>query len=235
MKQWFSIVFNLLILIGCNSNPSKKETIATTTTKFTLNGTIENSSATKVYLNKLIENSVYSIDSAEIKNNQFILDGTVEYPERFAITFNNSSAIAVLIIENTAMKVRIDANNAFDPIVEGSILNDELAAYKSASKTIFRKIDYLYPHFQKARLENDVKKLDEIKLEMKKTEAEYKKFSFDFIEKHKNSYIAPILLSDQLKNTEIDTIKIKKSYESISDDVKNAPDALLIATFLNLH
>ena len=50
--------------------------------------------------------------------------------------------------------------------------------YKLASKNIFKKIDYLFTKFQKARLENDVKKLDEVGNELKKIETEFTDFSY---------------------------------------------------------
>ena len=84
----------------------------------------------------------------------------------------------LLIIENTSINLTIDIEQINDPIISGSILNDQLLTYKNESKAIFRKIDYLYPRFQKARLENDIQKLKEIGLEMKKIELEFIHSSF---------------------------------------------------------
>lgn len=236
MNKWLIILSCIILFYSCTSNNQTNKNSKTVISKsFQLYGTIENFSSSKVYLNKLIENSIYSIDSAEIKDNQFIIQGVVDYPERFVLTFDNSLAKVVLIIENVPITVKIDSNNFNEPLVEGSELNALLNTYKNSSKTIFRKIDYLFPHFQKARLENDVKRIAEIGLDMKKIESEFKEFSFQFIEENKTSYIAPIILRDQLKISNIDTLRIKQSFESLSSEVKNSPDALLIATFLNSH
>ena len=234
------IAFGLILLmLGCNSknNQTEKPVITSNnlSTGFILKGELKNGKATTVYLNKIIGNTMYQIDSANIVNNLFTLNGLVEYPERFTITFDVYPDNTLLIIENTAINLTIDIEQINNPIISGSPLNDQLAAYKNESKSIFRKIDYLYPRFQKARLENDVQKLEEIGLEMKKIELEFKEFSFKFIEDNRNSFIAPILLSDQLKSSAIDTLRIKQSFNLISDKVKNSPDAQIIASFLELH
>lgn len=240
MKNCVIFLSCLFLFLSCNTknNDSKKVNNKASNTinkGFELSGELVNGQATKVYLNKIIGNSLYQIDSAIINNNTFDIKGIVEYPERFALTFDSYASKTILIIENTSINIKIDIDQVNDPIITGSPLNDILLEYKNASKNIFRKIDYLFPRFQKARLENDVKKLEEIGLEMKIIENEFKEFSFLFIEKNKNSFIAPIILSDQLKTSTIDTIKIQKSYNQISDEVKHSPDSQLIATFLNLH
>ena len=202
---------------------------------FTLQGELVNGEAFTVYLNKIIGNTVYQIDSAKIENNTFTVQGIVEYPERFAITFDTYASKTVLILENQPINITIDIEKVNDPIITGSPLNTKLDEFKNISKSIFRKIDYLYPRFQKARLENDVQKLEEIGKEMKSIEKEFQQFSFQFIKENNNSYIAPMLLSDQIKTSIIDTVSIKKSYQLLSEKVKHSPDAQIIASFLKLH
>lgn len=239
MKQLFLIGFFSLILVSCNNETlqvNKKNNQSKVTSKgFEIKGSVENFYPAKVYLNKIIENSIYSIDSSEIIDNHFTFKGIVEYPERFAITFENYSSIALLIIENTTFDVIISSEAIDSPLIKGSKLNSELYDYKVASKNIFKKIDYLFPQFQKARLENDAQKLEEIEIEMKKIENEFTKFSYNFIAQYRTSFIAPMILGDQLKSSNIDTLLIKKTYQLLAPEVKNSPDAEIIASFLNLH
>ena len=93
----------------------------------------------------------------------------------------------------------------------------------------------MFPQFQKARLENNVEKLNEIELSMKKVEAEFTDFSFNYIIQNKESYLAVMILRDQLKSSIVDTLRIKETYQILSEDVKNSPDAEIISSFLNLH
>lgn len=239
MKNCLIILSCFFIFINCNNkNDVTKKTTSTInnfTKGFTLEGELINGEASKVYLNKIIGNTIYQIDSAKIENNKFSVQGIVEYPERFALTFDTYASKTILILENLPIQISVNTEQINDPIIIGSPLNSKLDEYKKISKSIFRKIDYLYPRFQKARLENDVEKLTEIGNQMKSIEKEFQVFSFQFIEKNKNSFIAPILLSDQLKTSTIDTFKIKESYQLLSEEVKHSPDAQIIASFLKLH
>lgn len=203
--------------------------------EFVLNGSLKSYISDKVYLSKIIENNIRPIDSSKIENNNFVFTGAVDYPERFALSFENSSAAIILIIENTNFEIIIDQNQLDEPVIKGSELNTKLDEYKSTSKNIFKKIDYLFPKFQKARLENDVENLAEIGNELKKIEMEFTNFSFNFVETNSDSYVAAMILSDQLKSSTVDTLRISNAYKQLSEAVKKSPDAQLIAAALNLR
>ena len=223
----FSIFF---ILYSCDSTQKKsiQTNQAAKTATFKLNGTLTGYLSDKIYLNKIEAHTFYPVDSATIVNNEFIFEGAVEYPERFALTFENYSAIVVFILENTHFQIEIDPVLIQEPIIKGSALNLQLNEYKTHSKNIFKKIDYLFPQFQKARLENDANKLAEIGEKMKLIEAEFKTFSFDFIKNNPNSYVSAMVLRDQLKSSTLDTLQIISAYKTLSTKVKNAPDAQII-------
>lgn len=224
------------ILIACKKDTlQKKEIVTVNKNTFTVNGTLENFYPQKVYLNKIIENSLYVIDSSNVIDNNFSFNGFVEYPERFALSFKQYSTTVILIIENTTITINIDANNLESKEIKGSSLNTEFKNYQLNSKNIFKKISYLFPEFQKYRLENNAEKLAEISTQMKKIEQEYIDFSFDYISQNNKSYVAAMVLRDQLKNTEIDSLRIVTTYKILSDSIKKSPDAQIIALTLNLH
>ena len=236
MKQFFIFFFCCTIFYSCqNKNNSQQKTLNKTANGFVINGTLQNLNSTKIYLNKISLNTISKIDSASVIDNSFTFQGMVTYPERFVLSFNQHAASVILIVENTSININIDGNNINEPTITGSALNNELGVYKNNSKNIFRKIDYLFPKFQKARLQNDVKKLEEIGAELKIIETEFTNYSYSYIEQNKNSFIAPIILSDQLKSSLIDTIRIKQSYNMLSNEVKKSPEAQTIAISLNLH
>ncbi|MBT8316152.1 MAG: DUF4369 domain-containing protein [Lutibacter sp.] len=239
MKKVVLVFLLGFLLFSCKKEPSQNgkqtgERIITNKT-FILEGYIENFNPNKVYLNKIIENSIYPIDSSEVVDNTFKLSGIVEKPERFALTFENYAAITIFIIENKSFTISINSETINDPFIKGSELNSQLITYKEKSKEIFKQIDYLFPQFQKARLENDAPQLNKIRDEMKKIEMEHLNFSYKYIAQNKESYVAAMILRDQLKADTIDTLRIKEAYNILSIEVKTAPDAEIIASFLNLH
>ena len=133
MKYWVFTALLYAALVSCSSEPSKNA-VNTSINKFQLNGKIVNFEAKKVYLNKLVNKSLYPIDSANITNKQFVINGIVEYPERFILTFDSNYTKILLIVENQKFNITIDSHNFNDPIIKGSKLNDELNAYKNATK-----------------------------------------------------------------------------------------------------
>lgn len=222
--------------MACDKPLAKTEIIKSQlSNNYVIEGSVKNFHPNTIYLNKIIENSVYSIDSASIVNGKFQFKGSVEYPERYALTFNSFASVATLIIENDSIKIDIDFNTLETPIIKGSSLNTEMNNYITSSKKIFKKIEYLFPKFQKARLENDAEELKILNKEMTIIENEYLDFTYDYINKNTSSFVSVMILRDQLKLTKIDTSRILKSYKILSTEVKNSPDAEIIAIQLNLH
>jgi hypothetical protein len=234
MKNWV-IFFVFLSLFSCKKTPAKNKVTPTKSTNYTLNGTVD-FDAEMVYLNKIKNDSLFKIDSSAVNNNAFIFKGKILSPERFALTFKKLSAIIIIILENQNFSIAIKKNEFNDPKIKGSPLNTLLLSYKNTAKGIFKKVDYLYPQFQKARLENDVKKLQEIKQKMETIENEFTTYSYHFIEHHKNSYLAGMILADHLKTSKIDTFKIKQTFKLLPPEIQQSTDGKLVATWLqSLH
>ncbi len=227
--------FISLWLIGCNNQTSKKnKDIITSKTNYTLNGTID-FDATIVYLNKIKNDSLFKIDSSTINNKKFSFKGTIISPERFALTFKKKLPVVIIILEPKKFSVFIKKKAFNDPKIIGSPLNTLLLSYKNTAKGIFKNIDYLYPQFQKARLENDVLKLQEIKQKMESIESGFTNYSYQFIKHHKNSYVAAMLLADHLKTTKIDTFRIKETYNLLPKKNQNSVDGKHVANWIKLH
>lgn len=236
MKKIVTACLFGLFIFSCNNPTSQlKKEKDSKKNGFVLQGTLKSFLSDKVYLNKIITNDIQPVDSAKIENNNFIFQGIVEYPERFMLSFENSSAAVIFIVENTNFEIFLDPDQIEEPVIKGSELNAKLNDYKLASKNIFKKIDYLFPRFQKARLENDVKKLDEIGKELKKIETEFTDFSFNFVKNNSDSYVSAMVLSDQLKASTVDTTRISNAYKLLSEEVKKSPDAQRIAIALSLN
>jgi hypothetical protein len=235
MKKLLFFFISLLV-ISCNNSLStkSKNTPTSVTTNYTLNGFI-NFNASTAYLNKIKNDSLFKIDSSSINNEKFIFKGTIISPERFALTFKNYSAAIIVILEPKDFSVSIKKNLFYDPKIIGSPLNTLLLSYKNTSKGIFKNVDYLYPQFQKARLENDVLKLQEIKQKINTIESGFTNYSYQFIKHHKNSYVAAMLLADHLKSTKIDTFKIKETFNLLPKKIQNSVDGKRVANWIQLH
>ncbi len=225
----------LSFIIACNTDPkSEKNTSILPNKTFELTGKLSNFYTDKVYLNKFINNAYFPIDSSVIDKNTFSFTGSVEYPERFVLTFNNYTAEVMLIVENCIFNIEINQLQINDPKISGSILNLQLNHYQMTSRNIFNKIDHLFPQFQNARLENNVNKLKEIRNEMNKIESKFTEFSIEFIKKNINSYISPMILRDLIKTPDMDSLKTGNLYYKFPDSIKESADSKIIAKYLNL-
>jgi len=235
MKKLLLILLISIELLSCNSN-SVKNTKSSEFQKhnFTINGLIDFKAQT-AYLNTLKNDSLLKIDSSTVIKNAFLFKGKINSPKRFAITFKKYSAVIVFILENKNIDIIIKKSHLNNPIISGSLLNTQLIDYKNNSKNIFKRIDYLYPRFQKARLENDIEKLTEIKQKIEAVNTEFTNYSFDYIKKNSNSYIAAMLLVDHLKASKIDTLQIKNSYTFLSKKVQNSYDGKIVSNWLQLQ
>jgi hypothetical protein len=234
MRKTFLTIF-LGIILSCQGDSKLKNKASEPKDKsFNLSGKLSNFYTDKVYLNKLKDNSYFPIDSSSIDKNMFLFKGKVAHPERFALTFKNYTTEVIIVIENCDFNIEINQLQLNDPIITGSNLNMQLNEYQTSAKKIFSKIDYLFPEFQNARLENNVLKLKEIRAEMNKIETEFTQFSFDFIENNKNSYISAMILRDLLKTPNIDSLKVDKLYKEFPEYIKQSSDSKIIANYLNL-
>lgn len=225
-------------MFSCKTEAEKKQSVQKETAlseRFVLNGTFDNYFSEYAYLNKIMHNSLVKLDSSKIENNTFNFSGAVDYPERFALTFENSSAVVIFIIENENFQMELNAKNPTEPLILNSPLNTELNHYKNHSKQIFREIDKLYPRFQKARLENDVETLDEIGEAMNSIEANFRNYSYNYVATNPNSCISAMILRDLIKSEKADIAKISEHFDLLSDEVKQIPDAQILAMELDLR
>lgn len=231
------VFFIFCTFISCERQPNLKKTeapIQQPARSFQIEGTFDNYFSEYVYLNKIMHNSLVKLDSSKIENNRFHFSGAVEYPERFALTFENSSVVTVFILENANFQIALNAKNPTEPIILNSPLNSELNHYKNHSKEIFREIDKLYTRFQKARLENDIETLEEIGDAMSQIETNFRNYSYDYVSKNPNSYISAMILIDLMKSENADILKIKELFNLLSENVKEIPDAQFLAMELQL-
>lgn len=227
------IVSFLSFLLFCScAKAKKKESVKKTNTRFVIKGSFDRYFTSKVYLHQIKKQKLYLLDSSEVSNNTFTFTGIVKTPEKRVLTYKNSAIKTIFIAENKELSIHINTINNAQTTIKNSPLNDALKAYKNHSKQIFNQLDFLYASFQKARLENDYKKIKEISKKIKAIEREFHHYTFSYIANHSNSYLAAILLKEQLNVRPIDSIALLKAYKKLSSKVKKSTDAKAVAKYL---
>ena len=226
---------SLIIILLFTLNSCTKENVKTIENdSYFLSISTENGNNSSVYLQKLAAES--EIDSVKIENGKAIFNGSLKTPQRYLITIEDFFGGKMIVLENDSITVTIKNKDLINSTITGSKLNNEMIKIQKESEKIYNKIDALFPDMQRARLENDAEKLQEISKKMSLVEQENVDYNFNYTKENPNSFISAMILNDLSRRDSIDTQKIKDSYNSLSNNVKKSVDAQKVASFIaDLH
>ena len=188
--------------------------------------------STKVYLKVQKFNTIVNLDTTYFLNNYVEFNGKITKPEVFGIYIDSFRESIGLFIENDSVYIELNKNNLTESKIRGSNLNDEYLFFISETNKIMSKTNYLFPLIQKARTENDVKKLNEIH---KKINAIYKEkldFTLQFAKQNPNSYVSALALQSLLKEESVHKDTIASIFNSLSNSVKKGDISLEIFMYL---
>ena len=190
----------------------------------------ESGTSNKVYLQKIA--IAKEIDSTILKNGNAYFNGNIDTPQRYLITIDGYFGGKMIVLENDSITVEIKNKDLINSNIIGSKLNNELLNVQKESEKIYRKIDVLFPDMQRARLDNDAVKLEDISKKMTLIEQENIDFNFKYAKENPDSFISAMILSDLSRRDSIDTKKITESYNLLSENIKKSADAKKVATFI---
>lgn len=104
-----------------------------------IDGTLVNSPAEKVYLQKFNNKMYDTIDSAVVIDGKFSFSKQVEIPEIYGLTVDPSESSYLLFLDGNPITVQLDSSRGYSNTqVTGSALQDRFLAYKKQSNV---KID----------------------------------------------------------------------------------------------
>jgi thiol-disulfide isomerase/thioredoxin len=175
---------------------------------FVINGRISGLKQNLVYLVTYKDGSAVKLDSSAVDTSKgiFSFHGRLETPDLLFITFPDGSEIEVFV-ENAVITVKGD--NIRNPVIEGSGSNNEYTAYKlgrdsidGESKNQYAKYDSVLLKYKTARKTGNeivTKKLyDQLAQIEAIPQARRKEYSLDFVKSHGSSYVAPVILWNEL-------------------------------------
>lgn len=188
--------------------------------------------STKVFLKVQKFNTIVHLDTTYFKKNTFEFEGEIAKPEIFGIYIDSLKEAMGLFIQNDSVFIDLNKNSISESQIRGSQLNDEYHSFISETNKIMSKTNYLFPLFQKARTENDVKKLNEINKKINSIHQEKLSYMVQFAKKNPNSYISALALQSLLKEESIHKDTIALIYNSLSTKVKKGNLSLEILMYL---
>lgn len=210
MKHFSIIALGTVALMSaCNSRP---------TNQFDLHGTIDGADGQTVYLRYSIGDSVV-VDSALVTNGAFAFNGEIETPVN-AILYSGpmqmgNNAITNVYLEPSEMTVAgLLAGDYSAAKVTGSQTQAEADEYNAVAKAIEKRA----LEIRQSPRPEDPAEMKALGLELDSLIKTYKQLAWDFINNHPDSYFSADLLSQQLVETDFDTLK--KTYNSLTPRVQ---------------
>ena len=220
MKNLVYLFLFATLLVACNQGP-----------KFTISGNIGGLTDGTVYLKQRVGGETVIIDSAKSVSGKFILKGTIEVPDQYAVVLGERKQIPILL-ENKAIQITGMSDDLRNATITGSTSQDELKALDAKGNILNEKMKDIYGKYNdakkadnaadQAKYEKQLDSLDNVQTAVFK----------DFITGSPNSFVAPVILSRiqyGMEAEEIDGYLKKFSPEVMkSKSAKSLADHVLV-------
>ena len=229
MYKLISIIILLFLFNSCKQ--SEKENYVN---GYILYGSTESVLNEKLVYLKIQENKkIKVLDSTIIKNGEFKFQGKIDRPIVYGFYFEDLKGLIGVFMENDTIYIEAYKDSLSKSKITGSKTHEEYLEFIKQSNKIVSKMNHLFPVFQKARAENDAKKLEEINAQMNAINEENTVFALHYAQQHPDSYISSLALQSVLTVPTINKDTIAKIYNNFSLYVKKGDFAIEIAQYLN--
>jgi hypothetical protein len=217
MKTSLRFLVFLILISACNTTTKESGSISKS---YRINGEVFDKNGEIIYLKIVLNNQIELEDSTQINNNKFVFKGKIDFPHKAILQLKDYTNAFPFILADENCTITLNTSQPEESRIINSPINDELAAIKSKSAAIYRKIDYLYPQLQKSRIENDIENLNKINRQIKAIIQENKVFLYNYIEQNPDNYLAGLLLNDLWQNATEDSIKLKQLSKHLSPNIR---------------
>ncbi len=184
MKKLFYLFVVALTVASCSSEP-----------KYTVTGTLDGADSGMVVLQIRTNGEIKVIDSANLKNNAFKMEGFVEYPQMVTLSMKGERRGLPFFLENSKITISGSIDSLEKASVTGSLSQTELETYRASLEKINVQLEEVYNRYKTAKMAGDNELADSIEKEFEELDNQQTLVSKDFIKEHPKSYVTPLLLS----------------------------------------
>ncbi len=191
IKSLITVTLGVIILLSCNQSK-------TNSNDFTVKGTIDGSNTEYVVLKYTDSSDVYASDTLMVKDNSFIIQGSITHPQLVSLTSNLTGVFMEdpnrlrFFLEPKEMEINIKEDQFPDALITGSKSQNE---YEYLAKEI-------KPYYEKLKLEEIGSKKAEQLL------AEVKNIELNYANNNPNSYLSAQLIDFHRRGLPIDSLKM---------------------------
>lgn len=186
---------------------------------YTIKGTVKGLPDSKVYISHVINNKEV-FDSAEVKNEKFVLSGAAPGPYFYFISFEKMKGLIPLFVENAAMTISTDTNLKDTRIIgsQTQILYNE---FSNIYDYIHKKAGIPNRKFQQFNQTKDSSLYYDAKKEWDEIGVEADSLYVDFVKRHPASPVSAFVIIDRFINY-TNPPMIEKSYALLQPGALNS-------------
>lgn len=175
--------------------------------KFVVTGTIDGAEEGQVLLQKRTPGGYSVLDSAELENGTFRLEGFVEYPQMVTLSLKDKRGGLNFFIENTEITINGHADSIYQASVTGSKTQSEFETFRASSEEMNSELRKVYDRYRVARMEGNEELSASIEKEIDAIDARHVEMQKEFISNNPSSYISPVVLYEISYSLESDELE----------------------------
>lgn len=185
MKKLFFLIVLVAMISACTTKP-----------KYVITGNIQGADSGMALLQQRVSGRIVTLDSAEIKNGAFKMDGVIDYPKMAILTLKGIDGARMFFIENSKISISGNKDSLHVASVTGSATNSELEAYRALFSDLYKQYDTLYGSLEEAQKANNKTLVDSLQNIIKGAEQKEIAISKDYIASHPASYVTPVVFGE---------------------------------------
>ncbi len=206
-KTLFPLAVLALSLAACNS-----------TTKYTINGTVEGEQTGTVYLLKYANQKMDTLVKAPITDGKFTMEGTVEGITDATLTIEGKRGRTPIFLENTAFTVALNPANPMENKIEGGATQNLANQFMSIESSAMKLQSDLRSQYAQAYQNQDTVKIKELVEKFNQVGNEVQTKIDSLMKANHDSYIAAYMIASQMGGMSLEDLTAK--YEALGDNAK---------------
>lgn len=183
MKNLFVIGIILSSLFSCQQDPG-----------YIVTGDLDGLTDGKVYLQQRKSGEYVKVDSAEILDGSFVMEGFVEYPEMYYLMVDGKRGAARFFLENSEITITGHVDTLYQVEVEGSMVHDEYVGYNESLEPFGDEFRELYRLRKEAKEEGNEEMVESYSAKTDSLYEMYTDYQLSFVKANPSSYISPTIL-----------------------------------------
>ena len=216
MRKLFFGLLAITVIASCTSQKSDE---------FIIQGKVHGEKVDKVYLQKINDGNLESIDSAVVENGAFKFTGSITTPDLYYIGLDENRFIS-FFNEPSKIKVDFHTDSLANPHVTGSTSDTDYRDYITMVEKQRSVQVGLYTAYNEASRNADSIKMQELDKEFEASEASQKVEIVNFIKANSKSFVAPYVA---LRSAYLMDLKeMEEVYASFGKDVAASNFATLL-------